>query len=78
MIDLITIAGIQGYRHYYPRCGGKKEEDRFYAEFGNSRLIRFGGWLASLDLRLGRRGKTEPQSRSSCDCGAQAAFLLPR
>ncbi|UVD57415.1 hypothetical protein NE852_04190 [Rhizobium sp. Pop5] len=78
MIDIITIAGIQGFRHYHPRRGCKTDEDKFYAEFGNSRLIRFGGWLASLDLGLGRRGKAEAQSPSSCNCGAHAAFLLPR
>jgi len=78
MIDMITIAGIGGYRHYRPRCGCKADEDRFYAEFGNSSLIRFGGWLTSFDLNLGKRRKAAVQSCGSCGCAVQATLLAPR
>lgn len=78
MIDMITIAGTIGYRHSPKRCGCKAEEDRFYAEFGNSSLIGFAGWLTSLDLNLGRRRKAAAQSRGSCGCAVQATFLAAR
>ncbi|MGO8501504.1 hypothetical protein AB9F35_08405 [Rhizobium leguminosarum] len=78
MIDMITIAGTIGYRHYPQRSGCKAEEDRFYAEFGNSSLIGFIAWLTSLDLNLGRRRKTAAQSRSGCSCAVQATLLAPR
>ncbi|MGO7909103.1 hypothetical protein AB9F43_27845 [Rhizobium leguminosarum] len=78
MIDLIAIAGTIGYRHYPQRSGGKADEDRFYAEFGNNRLIGFIAWLTSLDLNLGRRRKTAAQSRSGCGCAVQATLLVPR
>ncbi|MGO4113158.1 hypothetical protein GR232_06455 [Rhizobium leguminosarum] len=77
MIDMITIAGTIGYRHYPQRSGGKAEEDRFYAEFGNNSLIGFIAWLTSLDLNLGRR-HAAAQSRSGCGCAVQAALLAPR
>ncbi|MBB4288509.1 hypothetical protein GGE16_000525 [Rhizobium leguminosarum] len=76
MIDMITIAGTIGYRHSPKRCGGKTDEDRFYAEFGESSLIRFVAWLTSLDLNLGRRSKAAAQTCSGCV--VQATFLAPR
>ncbi|NNU67912.1 hypothetical protein G9X67_21900 [Rhizobium sp. WYCCWR 11152] len=78
MIDMITIAGTIGYRHYPQRSGCKADEDRFYAEFGNNRLIGFIAWLTSLDLHLGRRRKAVAQSRSGCRCVVQATLLAPR
>ncbi|QKK16591.1 hypothetical protein [Rhizobium indicum] len=78
MIDLITIAGTIGYRHYPQRSGCKADEDRFYAEFGNNRLIGFIAWLTSLDLHLGRRRKAVAQSRNRCGCAVQATLLVPR
>jgi hypothetical protein len=78
MIDMITIAGTIGYRHYPQRSGGKAEEDRFYAEFGNNSLIGFIAWLTLLDLNLGRRRKAAAQSRSGCGCAVQATLLAPR
>jgi hypothetical protein len=78
MIDMITIAGTIGYRHYPQRSGGKAEEDRFYAEFGNNSLIGFAAWLTSLDLDLRRRRKAVAQSRSGCGCAVQATLLAPR
>ncbi|MGO7959668.1 hypothetical protein [Rhizobium leguminosarum] len=78
MIDLIAIAGTIGYRHYPQRSGGKADEDRFYAEFGNNRLIGFIAWLTSLDLNLGRRRQGAAQSRSGCGCAVQATLLAPR
>ncbi|MBA1350088.1 hypothetical protein [Rhizobium sp. WYCCWR 11146] len=78
MIDMITIAGTIGYRHYPQRSGCKADEDRFYAEFGNNRLIGFIAWLTSLDLHLGRRRKAVAQSRSGCGCAVQATLLVPR
>ncbi|NKL96157.1 hypothetical protein [Rhizobium leguminosarum] len=78
MIDMITIAGTIGYRHYPQRSGDKAEEDRFYAEFGSNGLIGFTAWLTSLDLNLGRRRKGAAQSRSGCGCAVQATLLAPR
>ncbi|MGO6842252.1 hypothetical protein ACC764_16295 [Rhizobium ruizarguesonis] len=78
MIDMITIAGTIGYRHSPQRSGGKAEEDRFYAEFGNNSLIGFIAWLTSLDLNLGRRHKAAAQSCGTCGCAVQAALLAPR
>ncbi|MBY5599607.1 hypothetical protein HFO50_00135 [Rhizobium leguminosarum] len=78
MIDMLTIAGTIGYRHYPQRSDGKAEEDRFYAEFGNNGLIGFAGWLTSLDLHLGRRRKATAQSRSGSGCAVQATLLAPR
>lgn len=78
MIDMLTIAGTIGYRHYPKRSGCKAEEDRFYAEFGNNSLIGFAAWLTSLDLDLRRHRKTAAQSRSGCGCAVQATLLAPR
>ncbi|MBY5805075.1 hypothetical protein [Rhizobium ruizarguesonis] len=78
MIDMITIAGTIGYRHYPQRSGGKAEEDRFYAEFGNNSLIGFAAWLTSLDLNLGKRRKAAAQSCGTCGCEVQATFLAAR
>jgi len=77
MIDMITIAGTIGYRHSRRRCGSKADEDRFYAEFGNSNLIHIAGWLTSIDLKWGKR-RTTAQSGGNCGCGVQAALLAPR
>ncbi|ASS54385.1 hypothetical protein ACU8MP_02010 [Rhizobium leguminosarum] len=78
MIDMITIAGTIGYRHSPKRRCCRADEDRFYAEFGNSSLIGFAAWLTSLDLNLGRHRKATAQSRGSCGCAVQATFLAPR
>ncbi|MBY3167822.1 MULTISPECIES: hypothetical protein [Rhizobium] len=78
MIDMLTIAGTIGYRHYPQRSDGKAEEDRFYAEFGSNSLIGFAAWLTSLDLNLGRRRKGAAQSRSCSGCAVQATLLAPR
>ncbi|UWU28774.1 hypothetical protein N2600_01985 [Rhizobium sp. WSM1274] len=78
MIDMLTIAVTIGYRHYPQRSGGKEEEDRFYAEFGNNSIIGFAAWLTSLDLNLGRRRRATAQSRSRCGCAVQATLLAPR
>ncbi|MGR9195614.1 hypothetical protein [Rhizobium leguminosarum] len=78
MIDMITIAGTIGYRHSPKRCGCRAEEDRFYAEFGNSSLVGFAAWLTSFDLNLGKRRKAATQSRGSFGCAVQATFLAPR
>ncbi|NNU46579.1 hypothetical protein G9X68_05500 [Rhizobium sp. WYCCWR 11279] len=78
MIDMLTIAGTIGYRHYPQRSGSKADEDRFYAEFGNNSLIGFTAWLTSLDLNLRKRRKTAAQSRSGCGCAVQATLLAPR
>jgi hypothetical protein len=77
MIDMITLAGVHGYRHYRPPCGSKAAEDRFYAEFGDSSLIRFAAWLTAPKFNWGKR-PTAARFRGSCDCGAQATFLRPR
>jgi len=76
MIDLITIAATQGYRHTCRPGRGKTDEDRFYAEFGDSGLVNFAAWLTSLDLSLRRRRKAAAQS--SGGCAPQATFLAPR
>ncbi|MBP2447363.1 hypothetical protein [Rhizobium leguminosarum] len=85
MIDIITIAGIQGYRHIHRPSGGRADEDQFYAEFGDNSLIRFGAWLTSLDISLkrvvskaGRRRKAAAQSGGGCRHVSQATFLVPR
>ncbi|MBY3185428.1 MULTISPECIES: hypothetical protein [Rhizobium] len=78
MIDMLTIAGTIGYRHYPQRSDGKAEEDRFYAEFGNNSLIGFAAWLTSLDLHLGRRRKGAAQSHRGSGCAVQATLLDPR
>jgi hypothetical protein len=78
MIDMITIAGTIGYRHSPKRYGCRAEEDRFYAEFGNSSLIGFAAWLTSLDLNLGKRRKAAAQSCGTCGCEVQATFLAAR
>lgn len=78
MIDMLTIAGTIGYRHYPQRSSCKADEDRFYAEFGSNSLIGLAAWLTSLDLNLGRRRKTAAQSRSGCGCVVQATLLAPR
>ncbi|MDR9779668.1 hypothetical protein [Rhizobium redzepovicii] len=76
MIDLITIAATQGYRHTCRPGRGKTDEDRFYAEFGDCGLVNFAAWLTSLDLGLRRRRKAAAQS--SGGCAPQATFLAPR
>ncbi|MDR9758591.1 hypothetical protein RJJ37_02925 [Rhizobium redzepovicii] len=76
MIDLITIAATQGYRHTCRPGRGKTDEDRFYAEFSDSGLVNFAAWLTSLDLGLRRRRKAAAQS--SGGCAPQATFLPPR
>ncbi|PDS76862.1 hypothetical protein [Rhizobium sp. L43] len=78
MIDMMTIAGTIGYRHSGGRGRGKADEDRFYAEFGDSSLIRFGSWLTSLDLYLTKRRKAAAQSCGHCGHAPQATFLAPR
>jgi hypothetical protein len=78
MIDMIAIAGIGEYRHYRRRCGCKTDEDRFYAEFGSSSLIRFGAWLTSVDLTPGKNRTAAARSSHRCGCGDQATFLVPR
>ncbi|MGO7670337.1 hypothetical protein ACC817_18105 [Rhizobium ruizarguesonis] len=78
MLDMITIAGAIGYRHSRRRCGCRAEEDRFYAEFGNSSLIGFAAWLTSLDLTLRKRRKAAAQSCGTCGCEVQATFLAAR
>ena len=77
MIDLITIAGTHGYRHTCRPGRSKTDEDRFYAEFGDSGLVNFAAWLTSLDLSLRRRRKAAAQS-GGCGCAPQATFLVPR
>lgn len=84
MIDMITIAGTIGYRQSRRQGDSRADEDRFYAEFGDSSLIRFGGWLTSLDFILkrvaskGLRRKAAAQSCGSCGRAPQATFLVPR
>ncbi|EJB04155.1 hypothetical protein Rleg9DRAFT_3003 [Rhizobium leguminosarum bv. trifolii WSM597] len=78
MIDLITIAATQGYRHISRPGRGKTDEDRFYAEFGDSGLVNFAAWLTSPDLSLRRRRKAAAQSGGGCGCAPQATFLVPR
>ncbi|TAU07971.1 hypothetical protein ELI55_02285 [Rhizobium ruizarguesonis] len=78
MIDMITIAGTIGYRHCRRRCGCRADEDRFYAEFGNSSLIGFAAWLTSLDLNLRKRRQAAAQSCGTCGCAVQATFLAAR
>ncbi|WP_192815333.1 hypothetical protein [Rhizobium sp. CCGE 510] len=85
MIDMITIGGIQEYRHTRRPSGGRADEDRFYAEFGDSSLIRFGTWLTSLDISLKRvatkarrRRIAAAQSGGGCGHVSQATFLAPR
>ncbi|MFS8147166.1 hypothetical protein ATY78_00980 [Rhizobium sp. R635] len=75
MIDMIAIAGIRDVQHslgYHP----KQSEDEFYAEFGDSPLVRFATWLTSRDLRW-RKDRTAP-ARTDAGCGAQATFLAVR
>ncbi|WP_116404882.1 hypothetical protein [Rhizobium leguminosarum] len=84
MIDMITIGGIHGYRHYHGPSGCRRDEEQFYAEFGDSSIIRFAGWLTSLDLTIkrlaskGRRRKHTAQPGDSCGCAPQATFLAVR
>jgi hypothetical protein len=78
MIDMMTIAGTIGYRHSGRRRDSRTDEDRFYAEFGDNSLIRFGGWLTSLDLYLRKPRKAAVQSCGSCDRTVQATLLAPR
>ncbi|MDO3434887.1 hypothetical protein QWJ46_19610 [Rhizobium sp. CBN3] len=84
MIDMITIAGVHGFRHHRPPSNSKADEDRFYDEFGDSGTIRFAAWLTSLDLMLkravskGRRRKAAAQSCGSRGRVPQATFLAPR
>ncbi|MBB2685548.1 UNVERIFIED_ORG: hypothetical protein GGD47_003144 [Rhizobium etli] len=84
MIDLITIAGVHGYRHSCKPGGSKADEERFYAEFGDSSIIRFAAWLTSLDPMLkrvapnGRRHSVAAQSCGRHGRVPQATFLAPR
>ncbi|WP_183914699.1 hypothetical protein [Rhizobium lentis] len=84
MIDMITIAGVYGYRHYSKPSGSKADEDRFYAEYGDSNIIRFAAWLTSIDLilkRVAANGKRRSLAAQSCGCqghAPQATFLAPR
>ncbi|ANK84392.1 MULTISPECIES: hypothetical protein [unclassified Rhizobium] len=84
MIDMITIAGVHRYRHSGKPSGSKADEDRFYAEFGDSGIVRFAAWLTSLDLMLkravskARRRKDAAQSCGSRGRVPQATFLAPR
>ncbi|AJC77986.1 hypothetical protein IE4803_CH00739 [Rhizobium etli bv. phaseoli str. IE4803] len=83
MIDLITIAGVHGYRHSCKPSGSKADEERFYAEFGDSSIIRFAAWLTSIDLILRRaasngRRRSVAQSCSRHGRAPQATFLAPR
>ncbi|KKZ87833.1 hypothetical protein B5K05_06025 [Rhizobium phaseoli] len=83
MIDMITIAGVHGYRHFSKPSGSKTDEDRFYAEFGDDSIVGFAAWLTSIDLILrriasnGRRRSVAAQSRGR-HSRAQATFLAPR
>ncbi|WP_434729813.1 hypothetical protein [Rhizobium binae] len=84
MIDMITIAGVPGYRHYCKPSGSKADEDRFYAEFGDSSIVRFAAWLASIHLilrRVGSNGRRRSVAAQSCGRhgrAPQATFLAPR
>ncbi|MGG7534301.1 MULTISPECIES: hypothetical protein [Rhizobium] len=83
MFDMITIAGVHGFRHHCGPSNSKADEDRFYAEFGDSGIIRFAAWLTSLDLMLKRVAPTERRRKvaaQSCGSGRapQATFLAPR
>ena len=76
MIDMITVAGICEYQQYRGQYHLKTEEDKFYAELGSSRLIRFAAWLTSIDLTSAKNSTAT--ARCSDGCGAQATFLAPR
>lgn len=84
MIDMTTIAGVHGYRHFSQPSGSKADEERFYAEYGDSSIIRFAAWLTSLDLMLKRvaaNGKRRGVAAQSCGRhgrAPQATFLAPR
>ncbi|MBX5142868.1 hypothetical protein HJB79_29570 [Rhizobium lentis] len=82
MIDMITIAGVHGFRHHRPPSNSKADEDRFYDEFGDSGTIRFAAWLTSLDLII-RRVVSKRRKAAAQSCGSrgrvpQATFLAPR
>ncbi|RUM07227.1 hypothetical protein EFR84_10125 [Rhizobium chutanense] len=84
MIDMIIIGGIQGFRHDRRPGGGKAEEDRFYAEFGDDAVIRFATWLTSIELilkRVASKGLRRKAAARSCGGSGrvpQATFLAPR
>lgn len=84
MIDMITIAGIHGFRHHCTPGNSKADEDRFYDEFGDRGTIRFAAWLTSLDLMLKRIASKERRRKAAAQsCGSrgrapQATFLAPR
>ena len=83
MIDMITIAGVHGYRYCCKPSGSKADEDRFYAEFGDSSIVRFAAWLASIDRilrRLASNGRRRSVATRSCGHHGhtQATFLAPR
>ncbi len=78
MIDMITIAGVYGYRHYSKPSGSKADEDRFYAEYGDSNIIRFAAWLTSIDLILKRVAATENAAALRRNPAAVRAVLLRR
>ncbi|ARQ08835.1 hypothetical protein NXC12_CH00751 [Rhizobium etli] len=84
MFDMITIAGVHGYLRYSKPSGSKADEERFYAEFGDSSIVRFAAWITSLDLTLrrlasnGRRRNVAAQSCGRHGRVPQATFLAPR
>ncbi|AIC25921.1 hypothetical protein IE4771_CH00765 [Rhizobium etli bv. mimosae str. IE4771] len=84
MFDMITVAGVHGYRHFSKPSGSKADEERFYAEYGDSGIIRFAAWLTSLDLifkRVAANGKRRSIAAQSCGrhgLAPQATFLAPR
>ncbi|PDT18340.1 hypothetical protein CO670_02735 [Rhizobium sp. J15] len=75
MIDMVAIAAIRDTQYSW-RCRSKLREDEFYAEFGDSPLVRFATWLTSVDLRW-REGRTPP-AQTDGGCGVQATFLAVR
>lgn len=75
MIDMVAIAAIRDTQYSW-RCRSKLREDEFYAEFGDSPLVRFATWLTSVDLRW-REDRTPPAQTGS-SCGVQATFLAVR
>ncbi|MBX5056860.1 hypothetical protein HJB51_28690 [Rhizobium lentis] len=84
MIDLITIAAVHGFRPLRRPSGSEADEDQFYAEFGESSIVRFAAWLTSLDLILRRAAsKRTRRNVAAQSCGSpcrapQATFLVPR
>ncbi|MBB4234872.1 hypothetical protein [Rhizobium esperanzae] len=75
MIDMLIIGGIQGFRHDRKPGGGKAEEDRFYAEFGDDSVIRFATWLTSLEFILKRVASKELGRKAAArSCGGSRAI----